>query len=88
MRSIRHFARILRAAFNYARPPSPPRPLSTIPFPVLNPAHPVEEETFSWYKSSNYYPVHIGDVFRSRYQVVGKLGYGGYSTVWLCRDLV
>ncbi|KAB8253979.1 kinase-like protein [Aspergillus pseudonomiae] len=21
------------------------------------------------------------------YQVIGKLGYGGYSTVWLCRDL-
>ncbi|PIL32639.1 hypothetical protein GSI_05343 [Ganoderma sinense ZZ0214-1] len=28
------------------------------------------------------------DVLHSRYQVVGKLGNGAYSTVWLCRDLV
>ncbi|KAL4886613.1 protein kinase [Aspergillus karnatakaensis] len=33
-----------------------------------------------------YYPVHPGDVFHSRYQVVSKLGYGTSSTVWLCRD--
>jgi hypothetical protein len=25
--------------------------------------------------------------FQSTYRVVGKLGYGGYSTVWLCKDL-
>ena len=30
----------------------------------------------------------MGEVFQSRYQVVGKLGYGGYSTAWLCRDLM
>ncbi|KAL3255241.1 hypothetical protein ABHI18_008349 [Aspergillus niger] len=28
----------------------------------------------------------IGDVFHSRYTIVDKLGYGGYSTVWLARD--
>lgn len=27
-------------------------------------------------------------IFNSKYQVVGKPGYGGYSTAWLCRDLV
>jgi hypothetical protein len=31
--------------------------------------------------------VHLGEVFQSRYQVVAKLGFGVYSTVWLCRDL-
>lgn len=28
----------------------------------------------------------VGDVLQSRYQVAHKLGYGTYSTTWLCRD--
>ncbi|KAF7118055.1 hypothetical protein CNMCM5793_007431 [Aspergillus hiratsukae] len=28
----------------------------------------------------------IGDVLQSRYQIAHKLGYGTYSTTWLCRD--
>lgn len=47
----------------------------------------IEEETFPDYVASRYYPVRIGDVFRDRYQVVGKLGYGVSSTVWLARDM-
>ncbi|KAG6062017.1 hypothetical protein E4U32_002699 [Claviceps aff. humidiphila group G2b] len=46
-----------------------------------------EEETIPGYKSSDYYPVRIGEVFRDRYQAVGKLGFGRTSTVWLARDL-
>ncbi|RDX56480.1 kinase-like protein [Lentinus brumalis] len=65
-----------------------PRPFSTAEFPVLDPSQPIEEERWPWYDPKDYYPVRIGDVFQSRYQVTGKLGYGGYSTVWLCRDLV
>jgi len=34
-----------------------------------------------------YHPVKIGDVYHSRYQVVRKLGWGHFSTVWLCWDL-
>lgn len=30
----------------------------------------------------------IGDVFDQRYRVVRKLGWGHFSTVWLCRDIV
>ncbi|KAK2760154.1 hypothetical protein FQN53_007938 [Emmonsiellopsis sp. PD_33] len=29
----------------------------------------------------------IGDTLQERYKVVDKLGFGGYSTVWLARDL-
>ncbi|KAM0666464.1 hypothetical protein ACQRIU_004319 [Beauveria bassiana] len=36
---------------------------------------------------SRYYPVQIGQVFADRYQVVGKLGFGATSTVWLAHDL-
>jgi hypothetical protein len=47
----------------------------------------VEEEDLPSYVPEDYYPVYIGKVFGSRYQVVGKLGFGVNSTVWLCRDL-
>ncbi|KJX97005.1 protein kinase [Zymoseptoria brevis] len=46
----------------------------------------IEEETIPGYIASRYYPVRIGEVFQARYQVVGKLGFGVTSTVWLARD--
>ncbi|OAX77179.1 CMGC/SRPK protein kinase, partial [Emergomyces africanus] len=49
---------------------------------------PLEEETLPYYKSEHYYPVNIGDVYESRYQVTAKIGYGSYSTSWLCWDLL
>lgn len=48
---------------------------------------PIEEETLSDYDAEHFYPVHIGDTLNARYSVLGKLGYGVTSTVWLCRDL-
>jgi len=39
-------------------------------------SQPIEEETFVWYDLKYFYPVQIGEVFQSRYQVIGKLGYG------------
>jgi hypothetical protein len=47
----------------------------------------VKEEIIVGYQANKYYPVRLGDVFNSRYKVVAKLGWGVYSTVWLCRDL-
>ncbi|KAL9609607.1 MAG: hypothetical protein Q9167_005631 [Letrouitia subvulpina] len=44
------------------------------------------EEDLDRYRPGGYHPVHLGDVFNDRYMVVGKLGYGQYSTVWLARD--
>ena len=29
----------------------------------------------------------IGDLFNGRYRVVRKLGWGHFSTVWLCWDI-
>jgi hypothetical protein len=37
---------------------------------------PFEEEQLPWYKHDQFYPVHIGETFDSKYKVVGKLGYG------------
>ncbi|KAH6668266.1 kinase-like domain-containing protein [Halenospora varia] len=38
------------------------------------------------YRPRGFHPVNIGDEFQDRYKVVHKLGYGGFSTVWLARD--
>jgi len=64
--------------------PSPPRQYLNVKFPLINPPEKLEEEFFG---IERYYPARIGDVFSSRYQVVGKLGFGNSSTVWLARDL-
>lgn len=56
-------------------------------FEKLPPDHKVEEETVPQYKAEKFYPVRLGEVFCSRYQVVAKLGLGTSSTIWLCRDL-
>lgn len=48
----------------------------------------IEEETYSDYVASRYYPTRIGEILGGdRYQVVGKLGFGTTSTIWLARDL-
>ncbi|KAH0195990.1 kinase-like protein, partial [Aureobasidium melanogenum] len=47
----------------------------------------IEEETLPDYATSHFYPVRIGEILRDRCQIVGKLGFGGTSTVWLARDL-
>jgi hypothetical protein len=47
----------------------------------------LEEELLPGYVASRYYPVRLGQVLKDRYQIVGKLGFGTSSTVWLARDL-
>lgn len=47
----------------------------------------IEEETMPDYIASRYYPARIGEIFKDRYQIVGKLGFGASSTVWLARDM-
>ncbi|KAK1855590.1 protein kinase [Colletotrichum chrysophilum] len=70
------------------RDASPPRLLPYADPEEIYPEHVrLEEETFPWYHPDNWYPVTIGQVFESRYQVLLKLGFGSASTSWLCRDL-
>ena len=56
-------------------------------FTALDERQKIEEERYGNYVAERFYPVHIGETFQSRYQVITKLGYGATSTVWLCRDL-
>lgn len=46
-----------------------------------------EQENREDYCKGGYHPVKIGDLFLNRYHVTRKLGWGHFSTVWLCWDL-
>ena len=41
----------------------------------------------SEYVEGGYHPVQLGDTFINQYYVIRKLGFGTFSTVWLCWDL-
>ncbi|KAL8980546.1 MAG: hypothetical protein Q9177_005848, partial [Variospora cf. flavescens] len=56
-------------------------------FKILPSDQQIEEEAYDNITKGRYYPVQIGDVIKERYQVLGKLGYGLGSTVWLANEL-
>lgn len=46
-----------------------------------------DEEDFEDYCKGGYHPVTVGETFKSgRYEVIRKLGWGHFSTVWLSLD--
>merc|ERR1719270_3065338 len=47
-----------------------------------------EQESHEDYREGGYHPVCVGEVYQDRYCVVRKLGWGHFSTVWLCWDSV
>ena len=63
---------------------------SHAPSKVPEPAYAWHEavEDIERYGPGGYHPVHLGDKLSDgRYEVTYKLGYGSYSTVWLCKDV-
>ncbi|KAF1919640.1 kinase domain-containing protein [Ampelomyces quisqualis] len=77
--------KIIKSLFR--RQPWPHLKFPTSGFEVVSDAVVHEEERLEEFNRGFYYPVNIGDVFASKYQVVGKLGFGATATVWLARDL-
>lgn len=47
----------------------------------------VEQENARDYRFGGYKPIVLGEVLGKRYEVVRKLGFGHFSTVWLCQDI-
>ena len=50
----------------------------------LNEDEEEDQEVPEEYRVGGYHPVNIGDVFNQHYYVIRKLGWGYFSTVWLC----
>jgi len=46
-----------------------------------------DDEGADGYRKGGYHPVTVGEVYNGRYQVIAKLGWGHFSTVWLCQDM-
>ncbi|KAJ6125259.1 CMGC/SRPK protein kinase [Penicillium samsonianum] len=73
------------------RPHSPPGSQMTYAGIQLNPTNllrRIEElASLNTAPEDSYHPLQIGDELdNARYRVIDKLGYGGYSTIWLARD--
>ncbi|CAI5716921.1 unnamed protein product [Hyaloperonospora brassicae] len=45
-----------------------------------------EDEGESSYKTGGYHRVEVGEVYNARFEVLEKLGWGHFSTVWKCLD--
>merc|ERR1712037_389998 len=45
-----------------------------------------EQEASNEYEKNGYCPIEVGDFFHDRYQIIRKLGWGAFSTVWLAWD--
>ncbi|KAF1841371.1 kinase domain-containing protein [Cucurbitaria berberidis CBS 394.84] len=67
----------------FRRQPWPQLRFPSAGFDIVGDGKLLEEEQLDEFRKGVYYPVNIGDVFASKYQVVGKLGFGVSSTV--CR---
>lgn len=70
------------------RAPASPLRFPTTGFEIIRDSVILEEEQFDdEFKAGRYFPVNIGDIYHGKYQVLGKLGFGTTSTVWLAKDL-
>lgn len=67
---------------------SRPHQFPTSGFRLVHPFVPFQEEQVPQYTPRSHYFVRIGDIYQKRYQIICKLGFGGYATVWLARDLM
>jgi len=47
-----------------------------------------EDEGRDGYKKGGYHPVQIGEMYKNRYEIKSKLGWGHFSTVWAALDHV
>ena len=80
------FLKLFRNAIRHT--PEPPLHFPTTGFDAFTDRFIVEKEQFDGFKTGQYYPVKVGDVYEGKYQVLSKLYFGTTSTVWLACNLV
>ncbi|KAI0868182.1 serine/threonine protein kinase [Hypoxylon argillaceum] len=67
-------------------PRSPEEEQNPAPPDTKPPPRDIEEGSDA-YHPGGFHPVYIGDVYNHRYEIIDKIGYGVYSTVWVVKDL-
>lgn len=72
---------------SFRRAPLLPLHFPSSGYPLASDSVLLEEEHLDEFKAGQYYPANIGDVYEEKYQVLGKLGFGSTSTVWLAPNL-
>lgn len=82
---MKSFVNLVKNTFR--KTPLTPLRFPSTGFSVIKDPYILEEEQFEEFKSGQYFLVNIGDVYASKYQVLGKMGFGTTSTVWLARHL-
>jgi hypothetical protein len=70
----------------FRRAPWPQLEFLNSSFEIIGDEYLLEEETLEHFSREAFSSVHLGEAFASRYQVVGKPGFGVISIVWLTRD--
>ncbi|KAK8045119.1 serine/threonine-protein kinase SRPK3 [Apiospora rasikravindrae] len=53
---------------------------------VYKPIKEIEAEEVEMYREDGFHPVKLGDRLHNDFEVVAKLGHGGFGTVWLCQE--
>lgn len=76
----------VKSSLHDHKPDSPTSNESTIVYPNVEYMHIEDVERLERYCPGGYHPTTIGDRLHDRYVIVHKLGFGGYSTIWLARD--
>lgn len=69
----------------------PPTPSSTVPEVCMDSELRFHENgtPCEWgesYRPGGSHPVQLGDILDGRYEILCKLGYGSFATVWLAAD--
>lgn len=71
----------------FQRPPSLPTPPYQASDDLKGLEWPEEDLTSTADEGAGFYPLRLGETFDGgRFVITRKLGWGGYSTVWLARD--
>jgi len=54
--------------------------------PMEAPEEENAEEGLKMYAKGGFHPVRLREVYHGKYEVLRKIGYGRYSTVWLVKN--
>lgn len=80
-------AKLIKSKISCPKNEEPPKKKANFEEDILG-CDPDQQEDPDQYSVGGFHPVAISDLLHDRYYVLCKLGWGTFSTVWLCWDLI